>query len=384
MKILRKALKIKVALAICFVFSLNGLVEGQSGRLREQAPKRKPADSDDQDILKLRIEEILLPVNVRGSNGKLPIRLDTRDFIIAEDGKRQEITSVQRSTANVLFIVDASSDLSVTKDIHKDVNINRDIALNIIKGLTDDDQAAALTYADKVEVLSSWTTDKTAVRHALATKFKPGIKSDFYNAIFYAATEILPKVKGRRSVVLLTDGVDSYDNLMFEEALAELHRARATIYIVSQNALLIRQLKDKVSGPFAFYNMIDPQVRKRYESMRRYQKRLEAAQISLQGLAEETGGAMWDSEERVTCEDQKPPIYEKADLKKITPTCASVALNVIEELSTEFIIAYTSERKSDDKAFHSVKVFGTNSDVKIRTRRGIYPNLEEEPVVKKQ
>jgi VWFA-related protein len=377
-------LKVKVALALCLVFSLNGLVEGQSGRNPHLAPKRKPADADDQDLLKLRIEEILLPVNVRGTNGKLPVRLDTKDFIVAEDGKRQEITSVLRSPANVLFIVDASSDLSVTKDVHKDININRDIALNVIKGLTDDDQAAAITYADKVELLSPWTTDKEAVRHALETKFKPGIKSDFYNAIFYAATQVLPLVKGRRSVVLLTDGVDSFDNYMFEEALAELHRARATIYVVSQNALLMRQLKDKVSGPFALYNMIDPSVKKRYDSMKRYLKQLEAAESSLQGLAEETGGAMWNLTERVTCEDQKPQLYQKADLKKQTDTCASVALNVIEELSTEFILAYTSERKPADKTFHSVKVFGTSTDVKIRTRRGVYPNLEEEPVVKKQ
>jgi VWFA-related protein len=297
MKILRSALKIKIALALCLVFSLNGLVEGQSGRHRDQLPKRKPADADDQDLIRLRIEEVLLPVNVRGSNGKLPTRLDTKDFIIAEDGKRQEITSVHRSPANVLFIVDASSDLSVTKDIHKDVNINRDIALNVIKGLAEADQAAAVTYADKVELLSSWTTDKEAVRHALNSKFKPGIKSDFYKAIFYAATEVLPRVEGRRSVVLLTDGVDSYDNLMFEEALAELHRARATIYVVSQNALLVRQLKDKISGPFAWYSKIDPAVKKRFDIMQRYQKQLEAAEITLRGLAEETGGAMWNIEE---------------------------------------------------------------------------------------
>jgi VWFA-related protein len=384
MKMLRGALKIKVALAICFVFALNGLVEGQSGRLRDQAPKRKPAEADDQDLIRLRIEEVLLPVNVRGSNGKLPTRLDTKDFIVAEDGKRQEITSVHRSPANVLFILDASSDLSVTKDIHKDVNINRDIALNIIKGLTGADQAAALTYADKVELLSSWTTDKTAVRQALETKFKPGIKSDFYKAIFYAATEVLPRAEGRRSVVLLTDGVDSYDNLMFEEALAELHRARATVYVVSQNALLVRQLKDKISGPFAWYSKIDPAVKKRFDIMERYQKQLEAAEVTLGGLAEETGGAMWNIEERMTCEGKEPQLYEKTDFKKKIYTCTSVALSVIEELSTEFVIAYTSERRSNDKTFHPVKVFGTSSDVKIRTRRGVYPNLEEEPVVKKQ
>ncbi|MEW6127685.1 MAG: VWA domain-containing protein [Acidobacteriota bacterium] len=385
MRKLRSALKINVAMALCCAFALSGLVLGQSGRLRDQAPKRKPVtDTDDLDVVKLRIEEILLPVNVRGSNGKLPARLDKKDFIIAEDGKRQEITSVHRSPANVLFIIDASSDLSVTKDIHKDVNINRNIALNVIKGLADDDQAAVITYADKVDLLSDWTKDKTAVGNQLNARFKQGIKSDFYNAIFYAATEVLPKVEERRSVVLITDGVDSFDNLLFEEALTALHQARATIYVVSQNGGLIREIKDKTGGVFAFYEKLDPSVRKRYDAMNAYAKQLEAAAFTMQTLAEETGGAMWNIEERLTCEDRKPQFYEKADVKKKAETCVSVALHVIEELSTEFVIAYTSERKSDDKSFHSVKVFGTSPDVKIRTRRGIYPNLEDEPVVRKQ
>lgn len=384
MRMLGSALKINVAIALCFACALSGLVLGQSGRNRDKAPKRNPVDTDDSDVVKLRIEEILLPINVRGSNGKLPARLDKKDFIVAEDGKRQEITSVHRSPANVLFLIDASSDLSATKDIHKDININRDIALNVIRGLADDDQAAVITYADKVDLLSGWTKDKTAVRDTLSTRFKQGIKSDFYNAIFYAATEVLPKVEERRSVVLITDGVDSFDNLLFEEALAALHRARATIYVISQNAVLIREIKDKTDGVFAFWDKLDPGVRKRYDAMNNYAKHLEAAALTMQTLAEETGGAMWNIEDRLTCEDRKPQFYEKADVKKKTETCTSIALRVIEELSTEFVIAYTSERKSDDKAFHSIKVFGTSSDVKIRTRRGIYSNLEDEPVVRKQ
>jgi VWFA-related protein len=345
-------LMFSITLILFSVISLALFVRAQSGRIRKPQDSRQnqsTQNQDDQDTLKLRTDEVLLPVSVRSSNGKVPTYLEKQDFIVTEDGKRQPITSVLRSPANVLFIIDMSGEVN----LRKDNNVNREIALGIVDALGKEDQAAVITYADKIDLLSPWTIDKAAASDALKAKLKPGIKSDYYKCLTYAANEVLPKVSGRRTVVLLSDGVDSFNGSGFAAALAALHRARATVYIVNQNAVIIRELRERVFHKLAWYEMIDPKVRKRYELMRIYVKQLEAAEFTLKGLAEETGGLVWDSDKRIEYKKSDKPQSPGFIEEKERPVLASMlAGKVVEEMGTEFLVAYSSDRKSNDKDFH--------------------------------
>lgn len=375
MKNRRLALNFKVALAVCCAFT--GLVQAQSGRNRSEALSSRRSD-DDKDAFKLRAEEILLTVSVKGSNGKLPANLTKDDFLVAEDGRKQQITSATRAPANVLLVIDAGGEVN----FRKDARINREIAVNIVKGLGEEDKAAVITYGDKINLLSSWTTDKAAVAEALRTKFVPGIKSDYYNCLMYAIKEVLPKVEGRRELILVSDGVDSFENNQFEEALDALHRARVTAYVVSPNAVLIKELRERVFHPLALYEMIDPRVRKKYEPMRQYVRQLEAAEILLKGFAEETGGAFWNMSERPDCDKRRQDPFAKPEYQEKKETCETIAAKVVDELGTEFVLAYTSQRQPDDSSFHLVKVYSPRPDLKIRTRRGIYSDAARKPSVK--
>lgn len=375
MKHQRIALQFKVTLALCCAFV--GLVQAQSGRHREIAPNRRSSE-DEKDAFKLRAEEILLTVSVKGSDGRLPAQFAATDFIVTEDGKKQEVTAATRTPANVLLVIDAGGETN----FRKDANFNRELAVNIIKGLGADDQAAIVTYADKITLLSSWTTNKAALVEALKTRFAPGIRSDYYNALLYAVKEVLPKAEGRRDIVLVSDGVDSFDNSQFEEALDALHRARATTYVVSLNGVLIRELRERVFHPLARYEMLDPRVRKRYEPIRQYVRQLEAAEILLKGFAEESGGAIWNLGERADCEKRSSTPFAKPEYREPRETCETLAAKVVDEIGSEFVLAYRSQRQPDDSAFHLVKVYSLNPDWRIRTRRGIYSNVAKVPSAK--
>lgn len=216
-------------------------------------------------------------------------------------------------------------------------------------------------------------------------KPKPGIKSEYYKCLMYAATEILPKIKGPRTVVLLSDGVDSFNPSGFKEALAALHRARATVYIVNQNAVIIKELRARVFHKLAWYEMIDPKVRKRYEPMRNYVKQLEAAEFTLKGLAEETGGVVWNSDKRIEYKKPNKPIAPGfVEEKDRAVTCAILAGKVVEEMGTEFVVAYSADRKGNDKEFHPVKVFVTRPEIKVRARRGVYASVDRESAIRSQ
>ena len=367
----RIALRVKVAIACCF--AVAGLVPAQSGRHREATNSKR--STDEKDAFKLRAEEILLTVSVKGSNGKLPPTLTRDDFIVTEDGKKQQITAATRAPANVLFVVDVGGEIN----FRKDPALNREIVLHAIKGLGVEDKAAIITYGDKISLLSSWTSDKTALTEALKTKLVPGIKSDYYNCLLYAVKEVLPRVSGRRSVVLVSDGVDSFENNQFEEALDALHRARATAYVVSPNAVLIKELRERVFHPLALYEMIDPRVRKKYEPIRQYVRHLEAAEILLKGFAEETGGAIWNLRERPECEKRRSNPFEKPEYREKKETCETIAASLVDEIGTEFIVAYSSQRQPDDSSFHLVKIYSPRSDLRLRTRRGVYADAALKP-----
>jgi len=350
-----KGFNVRAVFALCLTLAVVTDLYAQSGRLRKQAPVRQHP-TDDSDAVRLRVEEVLLAVNVRNAFGHLPVDLKRTDFIVTEDGKRHEVNDVLRAPANILFILDTSGEHTV-----KNINLHRELALKMIEALGAEDRAAIISYGDTIQLLSAWTGNKTALRQALEWKFKPGIESDFYNSIIYGCDKVLSIVPGRRSIVLLTDGIDSYEKpvaegatLMFEKALAALHRARATIYVAGQNEILLKAIKPDAFNALSWYERLDPLQRKKIDRLRRYYRQLEASELSLKGLAEETGGMAWMPESR--------------------DAFTGMSNRMVEEIGTECVIAYSTERAADDASFHSIKVYGTRADISIRFRRGIYAN----------
>jgi VWFA-related protein len=342
------SLKLKAqAATVLWVIVAISQTNAQSGRMRGQP--QTPKHRDDKDAIRLRVEEVLLPVSVHSDFGRLPRNLQRSDFILTEDGKRQVINSVMHTPANILFILDAGGDSTL-----KNVSINRDLAVKMVDILGEEDRAAVVSYADKTNLLSQWTGDRDALKRTLEWKFKPGLKSDFYRSLVYAAEEVLPKVSGRRSVVIMTDGVDSFDEMDFEKVLTAFHRARATVYIISQTSMLLREIKPMAFNPMSWYERLDPQTRKKIEKLRAYYKQLEAAELTLKGLAEETGGAMWNPGTR-------------EEFARLSP-------QITTEIGTEYLFAYSTERQPDDTKFHAINVYAAVPGLQIRTRRGIYAN----------
>src|SRR5215831_918272 len=126
-------LKAQAATVLWLIVALSQS-NAQSGRMRGQP--HPPQHRDDKDAIRLRVEEVLLPVSVHSDYGKLPRNLKRSDFIITEDGKRQVINSVMHTPANILFILDGGGDSTL-----KNVSINRDLAVKMVDSLGEEDRA---------------------------------------------------------------------------------------------------------------------------------------------------------------------------------------------------------------------------------------------------
>jgi len=264
------------------------LAYGQSGRKPGQ-----PAAASSDDAVHLRVEEVLVPIGVQSNTGKLPGQLLPSDIMVAEDQHRRQVTSVRRTPANILLVMDNSAE--VPKYKHYELNVNA--ALTVIGSLADDDRAAIISYGGAVEVLSQWTGDKVALRKALEEKFKPRNNSHLYESLLYGAQQLLPQASGRRSVVLLTDGYDSTTKNELEKAREALDRARATLYVIAQNSMILAGVKPKAFNHDRVSRLniaMDPGYRALIVKMQHYAAVVEAERATLKDLAEASGGYFWD------------------------------------------------------------------------------------------
>ena len=333
---------------VALLILTSPFVLAQSGRVRDGA--------SDKQVIRLKAEEVLLPVCVRGSDGKLPQKLERSDFVVIEDSKNHDITSIERTPASILLLLDTGGD----DPQFKRINMNRDLALKIIDSLGDKDHAAIVIYSDSAKLIAPWTSDKQALREALKWKFRPGLGSHLYDAMIYSANEVLPNAPGLRSIVLMTDGIDSLlAHSVMENVRASLHRARATLFIANQAGFMLTDLKPRAHHALDWYEMIDPKVKKRIHYLRSYEMKLDTGRAALADLVEETGGAMWDP----------PNTGEFADLNKF----------IIEEIGTEWMISYSTERPANDTEPHTINVSSKRPGLTLRVRRKVYSNQSAAP-----
>jgi len=312
----------------------------QSGRARQ------PAQPDTQTI-RLRAEEVLVPVTIQADSGKLPDRLSPSDLIVAEDNTRRTVTSLVRAPASIALIVDNFIEFSGEKNI----NLNRDAALRIVESMGSTDTAAVITYAGKVDVLCALTGDKTLLRRALTENFKPAARSHLYDSLVYAA-DLLAQAPGRHTIVLFTDGYDAAPRNAFDEAKQALDRARATVYVVDQRAMIMGRLGPLQSKNRTNVMKLNPRFRQMVEAQERYIRMIEAAQTALADLAAGSGGEFWDP----------------AGEPEFTEACRSL----IFDMGSEYVVAYTSERPVGDTKLHDLKVYPNRLGLKVRIRHGIY------------
>ncbi|HXF41963.1 MAG TPA: VWA domain-containing protein, partial [Blastocatellia bacterium] len=137
----------------------------QSGR---KTTSSKQAGQDEP--LRLRAEEVLLNVTVADPYGHQATDLVRDEFIIAEDGQRQDIASFVLSSVpvNVVLLLDASG------SIVSEISSLRDAAMHFVNQLGPEDKTSVIEFHSDLELIQDWTAKADDVRHALSWRFKPG------------------------------------------------------------------------------------------------------------------------------------------------------------------------------------------------------------------
>jgi VWFA-related protein len=172
----------------------------QSGRIQ---PTVTPTPKPD-DVERVVTEEIKLNVLAFDESGNFFKDVAAKDLVITEDNILHQPASVRRLPANVLIVMDTGGELRSVKSLDR----TRMVAKGVVDALRTGDSVAIMTYADKPEMVSEWTSSKAEALAAIKrTNF--GRSSAFVAALKMATDFMLRSPQENRHLVLITDGTDS-------------------------------------------------------------------------------------------------------------------------------------------------------------------------------
>ena len=153
---------------------------------------------------------------VRDKKGKVVRSLDTKDFVVAEDGKTRKIISIQSDSnapASIAFLVDSSGSMALGAARQSSRHICDWVLATMDK---QKDDAALLSFDTRLITLREFTGSFEHVRTGLDEIGAWGATS-IYDAIAGTSARVADRARNRRAVIVLTDGADNWSSYTPQE-----------------------------------------------------------------------------------------------------------------------------------------------------------------------
>ena len=349
-----------------------------SGNLSAQDKKSPEADDE---VLRVETQLVDVPVVVTDKAGKPLLNLKQSNFVVFEDGKRQEVSDFAATSApfEVALLLDTSG------STRSDLQLIRRAAESFINSLRAGDKVSIVAFKSFVEdrksvamseVLINLTGDRLKLKAALE-KVKVSNGTPYYDGLLDVAEKVFsdaPKdeFRGRRALVALTDGVDSTSAAGFAEARERFNQKGIVSFFIQVDTreFFESNILGDCEGGMRFSQA---QIRRYYQSFYPkskiekvmdfcrlgdferldISKRLyELADLEMQNLAKSSGGR----------------VFPAADLSEARAAFSNVA----REIGTKYSLGYYSSNEKRDGGYRKIKVElkGVPAGAQLRAREG--------------
>jgi VWFA-related protein len=194
------------------------------GEAAEDAP---PAD-DDEDPVRVETNLVTVPVIVSDRGGRYVPDLKAEEFSVFEDGAEQKVAffATVSEPFHVVLMLDTSASASIEK-----LSQVQQAAVAFVGQLQPGDRVKVISFDDQVRDLCDFTGDAAALASAIRST-RPGKGTRLYDA-FDQAARALRRVKGRKAVVMFTDGVDyRSDRRTYEDNRRAVEESDVLVYPV--------------------------------------------------------------------------------------------------------------------------------------------------------
>lgn len=298
-------------------------------------PAQPAKPEEDLPVIKVDVDLVNILCSVRDRRNALVANLTKDDFQVREDGKDQEIR---------YFVKE--SDLPMTVGMLVDVSRSQEALIQTERSAASEffrqvlrpkDMAFLISFGSEVELLQDFTGSVNLLRRGLdqlrlstsvggihpgpvPTSTKPK-GTVLYDAVYLAAAEKLRREVGRKTIIIISDGMDFGSHYKLEQAVEEAHKSDAIIYSI-------------------YY--VDP---------RAYGGYFGVSDSAMKKMSEETGGRLFNVGRRGLEE---------------------VFREIQEEIRSQYSIGYVPANVNRDGAFRKVEIRTKNKDMKVQARKGYF------------
>jgi Ca-activated chloride channel homolog len=191
------------------------------------------------------VNRVLLWATVLDKEGHMVFDLAKDDFRIVENGKPQKILEFGREERPITLaiLLDTSGSMREgMKEVHE-------AAKAFVETLGPDDQALLITFDDKVLLVQEQTSDKAKLKEAIEST--EALEGTALNDALHAAYRKLRGIRGRKAIILLSDGEDTTSQFSQQRVLEEVRGSSVLLYAVgigSADKKLLRELSEVTGG----------------------------------------------------------------------------------------------------------------------------------------
>jgi Ca-activated chloride channel family protein len=304
--------------------------------IRAQQPKPKasptatPKEQDDGGVEKITIRRVRLPITVVDKKGFFVAGLTKADFQILEDKIAQQIETFADVTAEALplyigVLMDTSPSTAGK------LKFEQESALNFIQTVVRPrkDRIFFATFDDQINLRQDFTDRLDLLDKAVSGAKSTGKQTALYDAIWQFCDEKMRSVSGRRVLVVITDGEDTYSRANLLDAVDIAQRTETTIFAISTKAGFLGSVPGVEAG----------QVNDQKDR-------------DLLKMAEETGGTA----------------FFTGDMLSLERSFTKIA----KELRAQYLVTYNPTNNKYDGSYRriDVKLASSRGDLKVRTKRG--------------
>lgn len=322
---------------------------------RENPPKPQQAEKED-DIVRIETDLVIVPVRVTEKSGRPVPYLKRSEFRIFEDGSEQEIAyfSDDEQPFTVALMLDMSySSVFKLEEIRAAANM-------FVEQLRPNDKVMVVSFDERVQILCKPTSDRKVLKLAIGgTKIQSG--TSLYTALDDVLNNEFGRIKGRKAVVLLSDGVDTSSRLVSKKRLLDsIRETEALIYPIQYDTyddVLKSRRKD---AQFQYDDNDKPYIVETPRVRGEREKDYAEAREFFSSIAETTAGH----------------VYRVGTTKSLEKAFTTIA----DELRKIYSLGYypSSERKAGEIYSVKVRIYRPNLIIRTReTRLGIPPEGEK-------
>ena len=301
--------------------------------VQAQKPKASPSPTpsdDPQGTVKIPVRRVRLPITVTDKKGNFVPGLTKEDFLILEDKVPQTIETfsddLSQTTPLYIAVLMDTSPSTAGK-----LKFQQESAMNFIHTVVKlrKDRVLFGTFDDEINLLQDFTDRLDLLDKAVYSVKKVGKQTALFDAVWQFCDEKMRSVPGRRVLLVVTDGEDTYSRANIRDAIDIAQRTETTIFAISTKAGFLSTVPGVEAGQAA-----------------------DKKDKDLQTLSEETGGMAFFTGDMLSLE------------RSFT--------RISKELRAQYLVTYNPTNKRYDGTFRKidVKLAERSGDLKVRTKRG--------------